>query len=79
MYFTEPLTIVDLLTIIPIYISFASGHSYAKISFLRCLRVLRVIRLSKTFKPARFLSGVHRQLLSLVLTLLCIIYLSAGI
>ena len=73
------MTLVDLLTILPVYLAFGLGSSYTAFKFLQCLRILKLLRIFKTFKPMRNTSAVRRQLIILVLTLVSMVFLFAGI
>ena len=79
-YLMEPMVIVDILTIVPVYISLLEiGNGQANLSIFRFVRILRLIRILRAFRMLRGLSGVKRQLITLVLTLLSLIFLASGI
>lgn len=72
-------TFIDILSIIPVYLAFVFNLESTTINFLRCLRALKILTFIKTFKPIRSMNGVKRQVLTLVLTLAIMIFLSAGV
>jgi len=79
-YMMEPMVIVDVLTILPVYISLLDiGSGQANLSIFRFVRILRLIRILRAFRMLRGLSGVKKQLITLVLTLLSLIFLASGI
>ena len=64
-YFMEPMVIVDVLTIVPVYISLLEiGSGQANLSIFRFVRILRLIRILRAFRMLRGLSGVKRQLIT---------------
>ena len=71
--------LVDMLTIVPVYMSFWLGTKYTRLDFLKCLRILTLLKIFKNMKFTRNLSAVKRQIISLVTTLVCLIFLTAGI
>ncbi len=78
-YFYDIYTIIDILTMLPIYVSFNEPRLGVIIDFMRCLRMLRLMRIFKSFRLVRNLSGVNRQVLILTLTLITLIFMAAGI
>lgn len=72
---------VDFLTIAPIYItlSFNGKGKSPNLSIFRFVRILRLIRIMRMFKVLGGLSGVRRQIITLSLTLLSLVFLAAGI
>lgn len=78
-YFYDIFTIIDILTMLPIYVSFDDPKVAVAIDFMRCLRMLRLMRIFKSFRLVRNLSGVNRQVLILTLTLITLIFMAAGI
>ena len=79
-YFLDPLVLVDVLTIAPIYINMIiDGGQKANLSIFRFVRILRLIRILRAFRLLSGMSGVKRQLITLVLTLLSLIFLASGI
>ena len=78
-YFYDIYTIIDILSMLPIYISFNDPRLSVTIDFMRCLRMLRLMRIFKSFRLVRNLSGVNRQVLILTLTLITLIFMAAGI
>ena len=86
LYLTNPWTIVDMLTIAPIYISIGSQVSgrngtkkFRSLSILRFVRILRLVRILRTFKLLGGLTGVRRQIIMLSLTLTSMVFMAAGI
>jgi hypothetical protein len=77
-FLIDPLTIVDVLTILPVYLTLLTGEQSTNLGFLRFVRILRLIRVFRTFKALRNMNGIRRQMLSLSLTLLCMTFLAAG-
>lgn len=78
-YLTNAWTIVDMLTIAPVYITLAVGPKIHSLSILRFIRILRLVRILRTFRLLGGLSGVRRQIISLSLTLLSMVFMAAGI
>lgn len=76
-YLMNSMALVDLVTIVPVYITLWVNTS-TRLGFLRFIRILRLVRVFRTFKVLRNLSGIKRQIISLVLTLLSMIFLAAG-
>lgn len=76
-YLFNSMVIIDLVTILPVYITLGIDTS-TRLGFLRFVRILRLIRVFRTFKVLRNLSGIKRQIISLVLTLLSMTFLAAG-
>ena len=79
-YFTDFVTIIDFLSILPVYASFVlPNDTYSSVEFLQSLRILRLTRIFKSFKLMRNLGGVKRQVVYLTVTLISLIFLAAGI
>ena len=81
-FFLDPLTIIDMLTIIPVYINVAdtsSGNQRTNFSIFRFIRILRLIRILKAFRLLSGLSGVKRQVITIILSLSSLIFLATGI
>ena len=83
-FLLESWTIVDLLTIVPVYFTLwlraneSEGHG-VNLSVFRFVRILRLIRIMRMFKLLNGLSGVQRQLVTLTLTLVSLVFMAAGI
>lgn len=78
-YLGQYMTLIDIVTILPVYLTLITGTKSSSLGFLRFVRILRLVRIFRTFKALRSLSGVKRQLLSLSLTLLSMTFLAAGL
>ena len=78
-FFLDPMTWVDIVTILPVYITLGTHNRSARLGFLRFIRLLRLARIFRTFKLLRTMSGVKRQMITLTLTLLCMTFLAAGV
>jgi hypothetical protein len=79
-YFKSFMTLVDVVTIVPVYITLALGNNnLPNLSLLRFLRILRLIRILRTFKLLGGVSGIKRQLITLSLTLLSLTFMAAGV
>lgn len=76
-FFTEWITIVDILTVIPVYFSLIDTRS-SVLNVLRCLRILRLIRVLQGIKWVREMSGVQRQIMSLLITIVSIVFLATS-
>eukprot|EP00602_Paraphysomonas_sp_CaronLab_P008705 CAMPEP_0185036716 /NCGR_PEP_ID=MMETSP1103-20130426/30072_1 /TAXON_ID=36769 /ORGANISM="Paraphysomonas bandaiensis, Strain Caron Lab Isolate" /LENGTH=1063 /DNA_ID=CAMNT_0027574349 /DNA_START=301 /DNA_END=3492 /DNA_ORIENTATION=- len=72
------MTIVDVLTIFPVYVSLATG-SDVNLSIFRFIRILRLVRVLRTFRLLGGLSGLKRQLITLSLTLISLVFMAAGV
>ena len=79
VYITEFHSIIDLIAMTPIYLSFGLGSQFVLLNFLRCLRILRVMRMFNTLSFIRTMNSVSRQILYLILAIFCILFLSAGV
>jgi len=77
-FFTEWITMVDILTIIPVYFSLIDTRS-SVLSILRCLRILRLIRVFQGIKWVREMGGVQRQIISLLITIVSIVFLATSV
>jgi hypothetical protein len=79
-YLSDPWTVVDVLTIIPIYITQAlSSGVRVNLSIFRFIRILRLVRILRAFKLLGGFSGVKRQIITLSLTLTSLVFMAAGI
>jgi hypothetical protein len=77
-FFANVMTIVDILTIFPVYIGILTG-SEVNLSIFRFIRILRLVRVLRTFRLLGNLSGLKKQLITLTLTLLSLTFMAAGI
>ena len=79
-YLTSAMTFIDIVTIVPVYVSIILGDRGApNLSLLRFVRILRLIRILRTFKLLGGLSGIKRQLITLSLTLMSLTFMAAGV
>jgi potassium large conductance calcium-activated channel subfamily M alpha protein 1 len=79
-FLINPWTIVDFLTIIPVYVALSlQGKKSFNLSIFRFVRILRLVRILRVFKVLGGLSGVKRQVITLCLTLLSLVFMAAGI
>lgn len=80
LFFRQYMTWIDLVTILPVYISYIMSDGAApNLSLLRFLRILRLVRILRTFRMLGGFSGVKRQSISLSLAMLSLIFLAAGV
>lgn len=89
------MSIIDLLTIIPVYIEVFSSSGSTNFSFFRMLRIFRALRILRMYKAfekdneedekATTLtgttdsSGISKQIMVLVVTLFSMLFIGAGI
>lgn len=79
-YLLSMMTLVDITTIVPVYVSLILGDEGApNLSLLRFVRILRLIRILRTFKLLGGMSGIKRQMITLSLTLLSLTFMAAGV
>jgi hypothetical protein len=78
VYFSNLMTIVDTITIFPVYIGLITGQE-VNLSIFRFVRILRLIRVLRTFRLLGNLSGLKRQMITLSLTLLSMSFMAAGV
>ena len=83
-YMTDPWTHVDIVTVLPVYVTLmlrSTGNEDhgVNLSVFRFVRILRLIRIMRMFKLLNGLSGVQRQLVTLSLTLVSLVFMAAGI
>lgn len=80
-FLSNSATLIDLLTIVPVYVSLMVNNNGQgpNFSVLRFVRILRLVRILRTFKLLRGLSGIKRQLITLTLTLLSLIFMASGL
>lgn len=74
----RPMSLVDIVTILPVYITLATETRGARLGFLRFARILRLSRIFRTFKAIKKISGIKKQILTLSLTFLSMSFLAAG-
>lgn len=78
-FFIDPMTLVDILTMIPVYVTLFTGLSNTSINFFRCLRIARLMRMFRTVKAIKNLNPVRRQVVNMVVTLMSMIYLAGSV
>ena len=79
-YFKSFMTLVDVVTIVPVYVSMSFDEKdVPNLSLLRFLRILRLIRILRTFRLLGGVSGLKRQLITLSLTLLSLTFMAGGV
>lgn len=80
-YMIKVSTIIDLLTIVPAYVSYLEINrtSSSNLAVFRFVRILRLIRILRTFKLLGGLSGVRKQIITLSLTLTSMVFMAAGV
>lgn len=76
-FFLSSRTIVDILTIFPIYFNMIVQSS--SLSVIRFVRILRLMRVLRIFRMLGGLSGINRQIIVLCLSLFCLCFIAAGI
>ncbi len=72
---------IDIVTIIPIFLSIAlssPSESVAKLNFLRVIRVVRLSRVLGILKRFGGVSPVNRSIAALVMSVVIIIFVAAG-
>jgi len=68
---------VDIAIILPVYWNIISrGASHIALQFLRVLRLARVLR---TLRVIAVFNGIQRQVVQLVITLLCLVFIASGV
>jgi voltage-gated potassium channel len=76
-YLFTPFAIIDLVTILPLFVTGMNWH------FLRSLRLVRILRLIRVMEEGQILSWKITELrlrfIRIILTLLCILFISAGL
>jgi voltage-gated potassium channel len=74
-YLFTPLALVDLLAILPLFLS----ANWQFVRVLRLLRILRLLRVLQRQRPNRWrASEFHLRLVTILFTLFCIVFISAG-
>lgn len=72
--------IVDALTCLPVYLGWAANTQVSQLNFMRFVRVLRIMRILRAFKMLNAsLSAFTKQLITLVLTVVSLVFLYAGL
>ncbi len=70
---------IDIVTVVPYFIYLATAPDGVNISIFRFVRILRLFRILKLLKPLRSMSGIHRQILTISLTLTSLLFVGAGL
>jgi hypothetical protein len=94
-YVISTMSIIDMLTIIPVYIEYIGSEETTNLTFFRMMRIFRVLRVLRVYKllsnsrlkegeerqaaSAVDASGISRQMLILVITLCAMLFVCAGI
>ena len=88
-FILNPLNILDLVTAIPIFIQFIFGLATENLGFVRIFKIIRVMRIFRVYKiivaPKKKdtyeegKSEISRRLISAILTVLAVVFLSTGI
>ena len=77
-YFSSFMTMIDILTIFPFYASYFVENQF-NFSIFRFIRILRLARILRTTSFQESITRLKRHLITLLLTLSCIIFLATGI
>jgi len=77
-YFTSIMTMIDILTIFPLYTSYFFD-TIINFSIFRFIRILRLVRILRTTSFQESITRLKRHLITLLLTLLCLVFLATGI
>lgn len=72
-------TVIDVMTILPFFITLAMGTGNSHTSVLRFARILRLMRILRGFGRLRELSVLKRQIVSAALSIGSLVMISAGI
>ncbi|CAG9323591.1 unnamed protein product [Blepharisma stoltei] len=92
-FMLKPLNIIDIVIILPVYITLLSPSSHSSLTFTRFIRVVRVIRILRLYRlfalskaedqpQGGFViqsSEVARQIMIAILTVFTLIFISAGV
>lgn len=76
-YFTDYISIIDVVTLAPVYYLLITEGSSNVVNFFRCLRVLRLMRTFHTMKLIRNMNAIRRQMALLTGTLVSMVFLTA--
>lgn len=74
----RPMSLLDIVTILPVYLTLATETYATRLGFLRFARILRLSRIFRTFKAIKKITGVKKQILTLSLIFLSMSFLAAG-
>jgi hypothetical protein len=77
-YFFNLMTAIDILTIFPLYTSYFFD-TVINFSIFRFIRILRLVRILRTTSFQESITRLKRHLITLLLTLLCLVFLATGI
>lgn len=79
-FFMNPTTLIDVLTIIPVYLdSVVTLEVYPFLSFLRVLRLLRLLRLYDRLRIIKEMNSINRQLALIAFSLAIMTFVFAGV
>ena len=78
LFMTSGWTIVDLLTIVPYFLALVVS-TRVNLSVFRVVRILRLVRILRAFRLLAGLDGVQRQLITLTLTMISLVFMGAGV
>jgi hypothetical protein len=76
LFFADFMTFVDILCMLPILLGFAIGGQAQYLNFLFSFRILKLIAIFDTYKPLKNMGGVKKQIMSLILTLVSLIFIA---
>ena len=77
-FFMNIMTMIDILTIFPLYTSYFFD-TQINFSIFRFIRILRLVRILRTTSFQESITRLKRHLITLILTLLCLVFLATGI
>ena len=77
-YFFSITTFIDMLTIFPLYASYLVD-TRINFSIFRFIRILRLVRILKTTSVQESITRLKRHLITLLLTISCLIFMATGI
>ena len=80
-HFWDGYTMVGIASVVPSFVGLANGigNTLVSLNFLRCVRIIMIIRISGSMKYMHSLSGLRRQVIYLTLTLSIMIVLATAI
>lgn len=93
-YALSKMSIIDLLTIIPVFIELILFDLNLNLNFFRILRILRIVRILRMFRALKDdnedhdfkdlrlavdTSGINKQIMILIMTIFSVLFIGAGI